>query len=198
MIGLGMLVGINGLNTFGKKIATPSWSTPACCGIAVGLSSSALHHIWSTLLGDFIIGCSVAGIIIPAQTLMQQETPPELMGRVGSPSCPASSPPRSSACCSPEHSPVHQRPQRLRPLRRHAPPANPGRQALHGAQTNQSALALEGCKFTKPVHYPRNQTCGFLYPSTNPLRRITLHWRTINKEGQPIHQAEKTSHKSVQ
>jgi DHA3 family macrolide efflux protein-like MFS transporter len=56
---------------------------------------------------------SVAGIIIPAQTLMQQETPPELMGRVGSaPSCPASSPPRSSACSSPGARPVHQRPQR--------------------------------------------------------------------------------------
>ena len=32
----------------------------------------------------FIIGMSVAAIIVPAQTLFQQATPPELMGRVGS------------------------------------------------------------------------------------------------------------------
>ena len=34
-------------------------------------------------LGDFIIGFAVAGIIIPSQTMIQQETPPALMGRVG-------------------------------------------------------------------------------------------------------------------
>jgi len=45
---------------------------------------TALPQVWSTLLGDFLIGCAVACIIIPAQTLMQQETPPALMGRVGS------------------------------------------------------------------------------------------------------------------
>jgi MFS family permease len=43
-----------------------------------------LPHIWSTVLGNFIVGFSVAGIIVPAQTLFQQATPPELMGRVGS------------------------------------------------------------------------------------------------------------------
>jgi MFS family permease len=43
-----------------------------------------LQHVWSTLVGNFIIGIAVAGIIVPAQTLFQQATPPELMGRVGS------------------------------------------------------------------------------------------------------------------
>ncbi len=36
------------------------------------------------MVGNFIIGFSVAGIIIPTQTMIQQETPPALMGRVGS------------------------------------------------------------------------------------------------------------------
>jgi MFS transporter, DHA3 family, macrolide efflux protein len=85
MIGVGMLVGVNGLNTYGTKIRNTVLVYCGLLGIAVSLMVLCLlTHIWSTLLGDFLIGCSVAGIIIPAQTLMQQETPPELMGRVGS------------------------------------------------------------------------------------------------------------------
>jgi DHA3 family macrolide efflux protein-like MFS transporter len=85
MIGVGMLGGVNLLNTYGKKIRNTVLVYSGLLGIAVGLLVLfALTHAWSTLLGDMIIGCSVAAIIIPAQTLMQQETPPELMGRVGS------------------------------------------------------------------------------------------------------------------
>jgi MFS family permease len=85
MIGLGMLVGINGLNTFGKRLSNTLLVYTGLCGIAVGLIMlTLLPHIWSTVLGNFIVGFSVAGIIVPAQTLFQQATPPELMGRVGS------------------------------------------------------------------------------------------------------------------
>jgi MFS family permease len=85
MIGVGMLIGVNGLNTFGKAIRNTTLVYSGLLGIAVGLVVLCLlTFVWSTLLADFLIGCSVAGIIIPAQTLMQQETPPELMGRVGS------------------------------------------------------------------------------------------------------------------
>ncbi len=85
MIGLGMLLGINGLNTFGKKLSNTLLVYSGLCGIAIGLVIlTLLPHIWSTLIGNFIIGFSVAGIIVPAQTLFQQATPPELMGRVGS------------------------------------------------------------------------------------------------------------------
>jgi DHA3 family macrolide efflux protein-like MFS transporter len=85
MIGLGMLVGVNGLNTYGRDIKNTILVYSGLLGIALGLVFlCALTLIWSTILGDLIIGISVAGIIIPAQTLMQQETPPELMGRVGS------------------------------------------------------------------------------------------------------------------
>jgi DHA3 family macrolide efflux protein-like MFS transporter len=85
MIGLGMLVGINGLNTFGKKLRDTVLVYSGLCGIAVGLVIlTALPHLWSTILGNLIIGFSVAGIIVPSQTLFQKATPPELMGRVGS------------------------------------------------------------------------------------------------------------------
>jgi MFS family permease len=85
MIGLGMLLGINGLNTFGKKLSNTLLVYSGLCGIAVGLVIlTLLPHVWSTLVGNFIIGIAVAGIIVPAQTLFQQATPPELLGRVGS------------------------------------------------------------------------------------------------------------------
>jgi MFS family permease len=85
MIGLGMLLGINGLNTFGKKLSNTLLVYSGLCGIAVGLVIlTLLPHVWSTLVGNFIIGIAVAAIIVPAQTLFQQATPPELMGRVGS------------------------------------------------------------------------------------------------------------------
>ncbi|MCU1320497.1 MAG: major facilitator superfamily 1 [Acidobacteriaceae bacterium] len=85
MIGLGMLIGINGLNTLGKKLSNTLQVYSGLGGIAAGLVIlTTLPHIWSTLLGNFIIGFAVAGIIVPSQTLFQQATPPELMGRVGS------------------------------------------------------------------------------------------------------------------
>jgi MFS family permease len=85
MIGLGMMVGVNGLNTWGKNIRNTTLVYCGLLGIALGLVVLCiLTFVWSTILGDLIIGIAVAGIIIPAQTLMQQETPPELMGRVGS------------------------------------------------------------------------------------------------------------------
>ena len=85
MIGLGMLLGINGLNAFGKKLSNTLLVYCGLFGIAVGLVIlTLLTHVWSTLIGNFIIGFAVAAIIIPAQTLFQQATPPELMGRVGS------------------------------------------------------------------------------------------------------------------
>jgi DHA3 family macrolide efflux protein-like MFS transporter len=85
MIGLGMLLGINGLNSLGQKLSNSLLVYSGLCGMAVGLVVlTLLTHIWSTLMGNFIIGISVAAIVVPAQTLFQQATPPELLGRVGS------------------------------------------------------------------------------------------------------------------
>ena len=85
MIGLGMLVGVNVLNTWGRDIKNTTLVYSGLLGIATGLILlTALPYVWNTIFSDLLIGLAVAGIIIPAQTLMQQETPPELMGRVGS------------------------------------------------------------------------------------------------------------------
>lgn len=85
MIGLGMLLGVNGLNSFGKKVSNTVLVYSGLCGIAIGLVIlTLLTHMWSTILGNLTIGFAVAAIIVPSQTLFQQATPPELMGRVGS------------------------------------------------------------------------------------------------------------------
>jgi len=85
MIGFGMIIGINTLNALAKKVRNTTLVYSGLGGIAVGLALlTLLAAVWSTLLGDFVIGFSVAAIIIPSQTMIQQETPPALMGRVGS------------------------------------------------------------------------------------------------------------------
>lgn len=66
MIGLGMLLGINGLNTFGKKLSNTLLVYCGLIGIAVGLVIlTVLPHVWSTLIGNFIIGMAVAAIVVP-------------------------------------------------------------------------------------------------------------------------------------
>ena len=85
MIGIGMFAGINALTTFGKKIGNATLVYSGLAGIAAGLCVlTGLTHIWSTVIANLMIGVAVSGIIVPATTMMQQETPPALMGRVGS------------------------------------------------------------------------------------------------------------------
>ncbi|WP_049789466.1 MFS transporter [Granulicella tundricola] len=85
MIGIGMFLGVNLLNTVGKKIKNSTLVYGGLGGIAIGLCFLAfLLHIWATVIGTLIIGIAVAGIVVPSNTLIQQETPAALMGRVGS------------------------------------------------------------------------------------------------------------------
>ncbi len=85
MIGIGMFVGVNFLNFFGKKVPNTYLVYGGLTGIALGLCLMfAFPHAWATILGCLVIGIAVAGIVVPANTLIQQETPAALMGRVGS------------------------------------------------------------------------------------------------------------------
>jgi MFS family permease len=85
MIGFGLLLGVNALNAFAKKMGNTLQVYLGLGGIALGtLLLATLPFIAVTIFGCFLIGFAAAGIIVPSQTLVQQETPPELMGRVGS------------------------------------------------------------------------------------------------------------------
>jgi MFS family permease len=85
MIGVGLLVGVNALNVFAKRMANTTQVYFGLGGIALAtLLMALLPHVAIALLGCFLVGFAAAGIIVPSQTLMQQETPAALMGRVGS------------------------------------------------------------------------------------------------------------------
>jgi MFS transporter, DHA3 family, macrolide efflux protein len=85
MIGFGLLAGVNTLNTFAKKMSNTLQVYLGLGGIALGtLLLATIPLVATAIFGCFLIGFSAAGIIVPSQTLVQQETPPELMGRVGS------------------------------------------------------------------------------------------------------------------
>ena len=99
MIGVGLFIGIAVLNAAAKKVKHTSLVYFGLGGIAVGTLLMAVaphivlftvgHHIIAldvllTILGCFTVGFSAGGIIVPSQTMIQQETPPAMLGRVGS------------------------------------------------------------------------------------------------------------------
>ena len=54
-------------------------------GIGLGaLILGAFALVATAMLGCFTLGCAFAGVIVPAQTLIQQQTPAALMGRISS------------------------------------------------------------------------------------------------------------------
>jgi MFS family permease len=85
LIGVGMLVGTNLVTSFAKGLKDEFLVFLGLGGIALGLVFLFVFtQVWTTFVGDFLIGFAVAGIVIPAQTMMQKETPPAMMGRIGS------------------------------------------------------------------------------------------------------------------
>ncbi len=85
LIGVGMMIGVNALNALAKRVSNSAQVYAGLLGIAAGtLLMAAVPHPASLYLGCAAIGVACAGIIVPSQTMIQQETPHHLMGRVGS------------------------------------------------------------------------------------------------------------------
>ena len=85
LVGVGMIAGINLLNILAKNVKNYVLVYLGLAGIAVSLTLlAAIAQLWSAFLGEFVIGFAFAAIFVPAETMIQQETPPALMGRVGS------------------------------------------------------------------------------------------------------------------
>jgi MFS family permease len=87
MVGVGLLVGTQIV----RQVARKAWASDTglvlwgLFGIGAGvLQLGAVPHIAATFASTFIIGFAFGAIMVPASTLIQRETPPDMLGRVGS------------------------------------------------------------------------------------------------------------------
>ncbi|PYO45070.1 MAG: MFS transporter [Gemmatimonadetes bacterium] len=85
MVGIGLIAGAQVL----ARVHTPSSRTRVVLGgmLALGVGAAllgAFRNIPMAALSTFTMGFAISFVLIPAQTLSQQETPPALMGRVSS------------------------------------------------------------------------------------------------------------------
>lgn len=85
MVGVGMFVGTPLVRRVSASLSNTTLVLGGLAGIGVGaLILGAIPFVPAALLATFTLGFTFAGIIVPAQTLMQQETPHALMGRISS------------------------------------------------------------------------------------------------------------------
>ena len=85
MVGVGLLVGTQVIRIVARKASDTGLVLWGLLGIGAGvLLLGAVPHIAATLAATFAIGFAFAAIMVPAQTLIQRETPPDMLGRVGS------------------------------------------------------------------------------------------------------------------
>jgi predicted MFS family arabinose efflux permease len=85
MVGVGLLVGTQLVRTLARHADNDTLVLSGLGGIGGGvLLLGAVPHLAATLAATFVIGFAFAAIMVPAQTLIQRETPPDMLGRVGS------------------------------------------------------------------------------------------------------------------
>jgi len=85
MVGIGMMLGMPVVRRVSGKVSNPTLVLAGLAGIGLGaLILGALPWVVFSMLGCFTLGFAFAGVIVPAQTLMQRETPHALLGRISS------------------------------------------------------------------------------------------------------------------
>jgi MFS transporter, DHA3 family, macrolide efflux protein len=84
-VGVGMLIGTQIVRRLSKQVSDTTMVLAGLAGIGGGvLLLGAVAHIAAALTSTFIIGFAFGAVIVPAQTLIQRETPHDMLGRVGS------------------------------------------------------------------------------------------------------------------
>ena len=85
MVGIGMMTGMPVVRRLSGQLASATLVLGGLAGIGLGaLILGAFTLVPTAMLGCFTLGFTFAGVIVPAQTLMQRETPPALVGRISS------------------------------------------------------------------------------------------------------------------
>jgi MFS family permease len=84
-VGVGLFVGTNVIRKIASRFSDDVMVLSGLAGIGAGvLLLGAVPYTVATLLATFTIGFAFAAIMVPAQTLLQRETPHEMIGRVSS------------------------------------------------------------------------------------------------------------------
>jgi MFS family permease len=85
MVGVGLLVGTQIIRIVARRASDTGLVLWGLIGIGAGVFLlGAVPLMAATLAATFVIGFSFAAIMVPAQTLIQRETPVDMLGRVGS------------------------------------------------------------------------------------------------------------------
>jgi len=85
MVGTGMMLGMPVVRRLSGRVSNSTLVLAGLAGIGLGaLLLGALPWVAASMLACFTLGFTFAGVIVPAQTLMQRETPHALMGRISS------------------------------------------------------------------------------------------------------------------
>jgi DHA3 family macrolide efflux protein-like MFS transporter len=85
MVGVGMMLGMPVVRRLSGRVPNGTLVLSGLAGIGLGaLLLGALPWVAASMLACFTLGFTFAGVIVPAQTLMQKETPHALMGRISS------------------------------------------------------------------------------------------------------------------
>lgn len=85
LIGVGMIIGSQMIHRFARKISKPMLVLYGLGGMGLAVFVTALFGVVaSSAVGMLGMGFFAAFVMVTAQTLMQQETPHELLGRVSS------------------------------------------------------------------------------------------------------------------
>jgi MFS family permease len=85
LIGIGMIVGTQMVRKLSVRVAPEKLVSFALAGMGVAVAVTAIFsEIISAVVGMLGLGFCAAFIMITAQTLMQHETPQEMLGRVSS------------------------------------------------------------------------------------------------------------------
>jgi len=85
MVGVGMMFGMPVVRRLSGTVPNATLVLSGLAGVGLGaLMLGALPWAVASGLACFTLGFMFSGVIVPAQTLLQRETPPALMGRISS------------------------------------------------------------------------------------------------------------------
>ncbi len=84
LVGVGMILGTQFIHRFGRNRSKAHVVVGGLLGIGVAIAIiAAIPTVAAAIAGMVMMGFCAAFLIVPSQTLLQEETPPELLGRVG-------------------------------------------------------------------------------------------------------------------